>query len=59
MEPIAIGVLPKSKCLALRNKVCYTTTLAAGEAYAIAIRYERGKQVEQVRRLQDLHKLYA
>ena len=45
--------------LALRNKVCYTTTLAAGEAYAIAIRYERGKQVEQVRRLQDLHKLYA
>jgi carbamoyl-phosphate synthase large subunit len=41
--------------LALKNKVCYTTTLAAGEAYCIAIRYARTKTEEQVRRLQDLH----
>jgi carbamoyl-phosphate synthase large subunit len=41
--------------LALRNKVCYTTTLTAGEAYAIAIRFKRDQQQEQVRRLQDLH----
>jgi carbamoyl-phosphate synthase large subunit len=38
--------------LALQNKVCYTTTLAGGEAYCIAIRFGRG---EKVRRLQDLH----
>jgi carbamoyl-phosphate synthase large subunit len=38
--------------LALQNKVCYTTTLAGGEAFCIAIRHGRG---EQVRRLQDLH----
>jgi len=38
--------------LALSNKVCYTTTLAGGEALAIAIEQGRG---EQVRRLQDLH----
>ena len=38
--------------LALQKKVCYTTTLAGGEAMAIAIRQGRG---EQVRRLQDLH----
>ncbi len=38
--------------LALQNKVCYTTTLAGGEALAIAIREGQG---EQVRRLQDLH----
>jgi len=38
--------------LALQFKVCYTTTLAGGEAYCAAIRYGRG---ETVRRLQDLH----
>jgi len=38
--------------LALQNKVCYTTTLAGGDAIAIAIRQGRG---ERVRRLQDLH----
>ena len=38
--------------LALLNKVCYTTTLAGGEAIAIAIRQGQG---EVVRRLQDLH----
>ena len=38
--------------LALQNKVCYTTTLAGGDAMAIAIRQGRG---ERVRRLQDLH----
>ena len=41
--------------LALQNKVCYTTTLTAGEAYCIAIRYERDHTQMQVRRLQDLH----
>ena len=41
--------------LALQNKVCYTTTLTAGEAYCIAIRYERDHSQMQVRRLQDLH----
>jgi carbamoyl-phosphate synthase large subunit len=38
--------------LALQKKICYTTTLAGGEAIAIAIRQGQGKQV---RRLQDLH----
>ncbi len=38
--------------LALQFKVCYTTTLAGGEAICAAIRYGRG---EKVRRLQDLH----
>jgi carbamoyl-phosphate synthase large subunit len=38
--------------LALQNKVCYTTTLAGGEAFGIAIRFGRGNEV---RRLQDLH----
>ncbi|MEE9254955.1 MAG: carbamoyl-phosphate synthase large subunit, partial [Pseudomonadales bacterium] len=38
--------------LALQNKVCYTTTLAGGEAFCIAIRFGKG---EHVRRLQDLH----
>ncbi len=38
--------------LALQKKVCYTTTLAGGEAIAIAIRQGQG---DQVRRLQDLH----
>jgi carbamoyl-phosphate synthase large subunit len=38
--------------LALQRKVCYTTTLAGGEAYGIAIRFGRG---DTVRRLQDLH----
>ncbi len=42
--------------LALQNKVCYTTTLTAGEAYCIAIRYERDHPDKQVRRLQDLHR---
>ncbi|MGE0623536.1 MAG: carbamoyl-phosphate synthase large subunit [Pseudomonadales bacterium] len=42
--------------LALLNKVCYTTTLAAGEAYAIAIRYRREQDREQVRSLQSLHR---
>ena len=47
--------------LALQNKVCYTTTLAGGEAICIAIRHKRsadssdnGGQIK-VRRLQDLH----
>ncbi|NOX50632.1 MAG: carbamoyl-phosphate synthase large subunit [Gammaproteobacteria bacterium] len=38
--------------LALQKKVCYTTTLAGGEAIAIAIRQGQG---ENVQRLQDLH----
>jgi len=38
--------------LALQHKVCYTTTLAGGEAFCIAIRFGRGSEV---RRLQDLH----
>jgi len=38
--------------LALQHKVCYTTTLAGGEAICIAIRFGRGNVV---RRLQDLH----
>ena len=38
--------------LALQNKVCYTTTLAGGDAFCIAIRFGRGNQV---RALQDLH----
>ena len=38
--------------LALQNKVCYTTTIAGGEAIAIAINQGQG---EEVRRLQDLH----
>ena len=42
--------------LALQNKVCYTTTLAGGEAFCIAIRYGRG---DKVRRLQDLHASFA
>ena len=43
--------------LALQNKVCYTTTLAGGEAIAIAIGYGQGElgQSQAVRRLQDLH----
>ncbi len=42
--------------LALQNKVCYTTTLAGGEAFCIAIRFGKA---EQVRRLQDLHAIMA
>ena len=38
--------------LALRHKVCYTTTLAGGEAFCKAIRHGRA---DKVRRLQDLH----
>ena len=38
--------------LALRHKVCYTTTLSGGEAFCTAIRHGR---VDTVRRLQDLH----
>lgn len=38
--------------LALQKKVCYTTTLAGGEAIAIAIRQGKGSNVH---RLQDLH----
>jgi carbamoyl-phosphate synthase large subunit len=41
--------------LALSNKVCYTTTLTAGEAYAIAIRYRSEQAREEVRTLQSLH----
>jgi carbamoyl-phosphate synthase large subunit len=41
--------------LALSNKVCYTTTLTAGEAYAIAIRFKREQTREEVRTLQSLH----
>ncbi|MFP6816657.1 MAG: carbamoyl-phosphate synthase large subunit [Pseudomonadales bacterium] len=40
--------------LALQKKVCYTTTLAGGEACCIAIRYSRENRGETVRRLQDL-----
>ncbi|MCZ6871071.1 MAG: carbamoyl-phosphate synthase large subunit [Gammaproteobacteria bacterium] len=42
--------------LALQKKVCYTTTLAGGEAFCIAIRFGKA---EQVRRLQDLHAIMA
>ena len=38
--------------LALQNKVCYTTTLAGGEAFCIAMRHG---PAERVRRLQDLN----
>ena len=38
--------------LALANKVCYTTTLAGGEAFCIAIAQGRG---EKVRCIQELH----
>ena len=38
--------------LALRHKVCYTTTLSGGEAFCTAIRDGRS---DKVRRLQDLH----
>ena len=38
--------------LALRQKVCYTTTLSGGEAFCRAIRDGR---VDKVRRLQDMH----
>ncbi|MEQ8861621.1 MAG: carbamoyl-phosphate synthase large subunit [Pseudomonadales bacterium] len=41
--------------LALQNKVCYTTTLTGGEAFAIAIRYSRENREVKVRRLQDLY----
>ncbi len=41
--------------LALQNKVCYTTTLTGGEAFAIAIRYSRENGDVKVRRLQDLY----
>ena len=41
--------------LALLNKVCYTTTLTAGEAYTIAIRFRRDQRAEEVRTLQSLH----
>jgi carbamoyl-phosphate synthase large subunit len=41
--------------LALQNKVCYTTTLTGGEAFAIAIRYSRENGHMKVRRLQDLY----
>jgi carbamoyl-phosphate synthase large subunit len=40
--------------LALRHKVCYTTTLAGGEAISIALRY---KDSSGVRRLQSLHQI--
>ena len=42
--------------LALQNKVCYTTTLAGGEAFCTAIRHG---PVEKVRRLQTLHAALA
>ena len=42
--------------LALQNKVCYTTTLAGGEAICTAIRHGR---VDSVRRLQSLHAVLA
>ena len=38
--------------LALRHKVCYTTTLSGAEAICNAIRHGR---VDKVRRLQDMH----
>jgi carbamoyl-phosphate synthase large subunit len=41
--------------LALSNKVCYTTTLTAGEAYSIAIRFKRERDTGEVRTLQSLH----
>tara|TARA_Y100000588_G_C13916451_1_gene779559 strand:- start:207 stop:830 length:624 start_codon:yes stop_codon:yes gene_type:complete len=41
--------------LALQNKVCYTTTIAGGEAYCIAIRYGIENRGESVRSLQELH----
>ena len=45
--------------LALLKKVCYTTTLAGGEAVSIAIRHQRRLDLEggpaTVRRLQDVH----
>ena len=38
--------------LALRHKVCYTTTLSGGEAFCEAI---RGGRVDKVRKLQEMH----
>ena len=45
--------------LALQKKVCYTTTVAGGEAYCIAIRYGIENRGETVRRLQDLYPAQA
>ncbi|MDP6375333.1 MAG: carbamoyl-phosphate synthase large subunit [Pseudomonadales bacterium] len=42
--------------LALIRKVCYTTTLAGGEAFCVALRQGCG---DKVRRLQDLHATLA
>ena len=56
-----LAILPADgfiRRLALQNKVCYTTTLAGGEAFCIAIRHQReadGGGEIVVRRLQDLH----
>ena len=45
--------------LALLKKVCYTTTLAGGEAFGVAIRHKRRMEQDggplTVRRLQDVH----
>ena len=43
--------------LALERKVCYTTTMAGGQAFCIAIRQAREATAGiKVRRLQDLHR---
>ena len=43
--------------LALKRNVCYTTTMAGGEAFCIAIRHTREAAAGiKVRRLQDLHR---
>ncbi|MXX28304.1 MAG: carbamoyl-phosphate synthase large subunit, partial [Gammaproteobacteria bacterium] len=43
--------------LALERKVCYTTTMAGGQAFCIAIRQAREAAAGiKVRRLQDLHR---
>ena len=43
--------------LALEKKVCYTTTMAGGQAFCIAIRQAREAAAGiKVRRLQDLHR---
>jgi carbamoyl-phosphate synthase large subunit len=44
--------------LALQKKVCYTTTLAGGEAFCIAIRYDGEQHQPKVRRLQDLNQAF-
>ena len=39
---------------AIQHKICYTTTLAGGEAACLALKYQHSSEVNS---LQDLHRL--